>query len=82
MATLWDYVKFLGSIAVIITIFIVVITTIYHPPTGYVTASYNSRGSCRNSCGGPTLTQGGNCFCDDQCYSAGDCCRDIKRYCS
>jgi hypothetical protein len=35
-------------------------------------------GSCWNACGGSS----GNCWCDEACHTAGDCCPDKCAYCS
>tara|TARA_Y100000310_G_scaffold151291_1_gene150873 strand:+ start:8874 stop:9128 length:255 start_codon:yes stop_codon:yes gene_type:complete len=84
MISFFDIIKFVGSIAMITFVFFIVLSTVNNTPTGFVSLSYsgNSEGSCENSCGGTTLTAGGDCFCDDRCYSKGDCCSDIRVYCS
>ena len=83
MASIFDLAKFVGSIVGIVFIFFIVLTTLNTMPTGYVSLTYtgNHFGSCESSCGGQTLSDGGNCFCDDMCYSKGDCCIDIRDYC-
>lgn len=84
MASVVDYIRFLGSVAAVVLIFLVIAKTIGNAPTGYVAVAYSGnthRGSCENACGGPTYTPGGSCFCDDKCYSKGDCCKDIRQYC-
>ena len=82
MVSVWDYLKLAGSIVAVGFIFMMITTTLHNSPTGYAAAPYKFHGTCEDSCGSPTLTPGGNCFCDRECYSKGDCCPDIKRYCS
>ena len=36
-------------------------------------------GSCEGDCGGPSSD--GNCYCDDECLSFGDCCADKADLC-
>lgn len=38
-------------------------------------------GTCSDSCGGLTLTPGGDCWCDDSCTGFGDCCIDAGFFC-
>ena len=79
MASMLDYFKFAGSVAAIVLIFLVVTTTLYNSPTGFAAAS--DTGSCKNSCGGQSISENSKCFCDKECYSRNNCCEDIRKFC-
>ncbi|MDP3766112.1 MAG: hypothetical protein Q8R04_06385 [Nanoarchaeota archaeon] len=76
-----DFIEFVGSILGIIFIFFIVLSTVNNSPTGFAALESDNYGSCEYSCGGPSLTPGGKCFCDEACYEKGDCCTDIRYYC-
>lgn len=48
----------------------------------YSVMTYSAPGSCQARCGhNPFSHPGQSCYCDNQCYSYGDCCQDYNQKC-
>lgn len=77
------YMLTISSFGVVLFMFAIIADAVSKSPTGYAVANYviGDHGSCEDSCGAKSKTEGSKCYCDSRCVEYRDCCGDVKRFC-
>ena len=78
------YMLTIASFGAVLFMFLIIADAVSKAPTGYAVANYviGDQGSCENSCGSKSKTEGSNCYCDSKCVEYGDCCGNFLEYCT